>query len=486
MSDYIAREGLSGPLAQVARRRAPVVITFGEKGDVVDMFGDVRYYAETKAELVELLTDLLDGRVARVETLADIQMPSGRFADVGVVPEGALRHVVLFDVTASVIERREVLQASHETALAERRDRAGLERRLKLSGESRSDGGGLGSGEHLVDVIQMLSWDMRARLYEIQGHAQILYDGDLRSSAEENAVSRIKRASMHLHAFTSACIARLNGEDARGLIESEPVDLRCLIGELSRQFGAAPHLPEVSFDIAPGSDCTDIAVLEYNNVHQVLVCLIACILDATNEQVKIRVRMEEDRLISEIGSGSEEGIDKECAMHNLLSDPRYATSHTLIAALGGRLISLGGQGIAFRLELSPGVVHPKQAAKPLEARPSTVLIATDEQSLRDRIVSQLARLGLVSRECEDFRMLEHDAAGSGIAMIILAGTFSGTDGVALSYRLHARGIRHPMLLLRRTVGLSPSAWLFDGRRTIISSDVDDDVLRTAIEGALHP
>jgi hypothetical protein len=414
-------------------------------------------------------------------------MPSGHYADVGVVPEGPLRHVVLFDVTVSVNERREVLQTSHEAALAERRDRAGLERRLKLSNESRPEEGGWEGSGHLADVVQMLSWDMRARLYEIQGHAQVLYDGGLKSSAEENAVSRIKRASMHLHAFTSACIARLNGEDARGLVESEPVDLGCLVAELRGQFEAAPHLPQVSFDVEPGPGRTDVAVLEYNKIHQVLVCLIACILEATNEEVKIRLHMEGEHLVSELSSGSGEGVDKEYVLHDLLSDPRYAASHALVAALGGRLISLREHGVVIRLELSPGVAQsPGQTGRCEGARPSAVLIAVDEQPLRDRIVSQLADLDLVARECEDLRSVEHDAAGSGVAMVILGGTFSGTDGIALSYRLHARGIRHPMVLLRRVAGLAPSAWLFDGRRTIISSDVDDDVLKTAINGALRP
>ena len=70
-------------------------------------------------------------------------------------------------------------------------------------------------------------------------------------------------------------------------------------------------------------------------------------------------------------------------------------------------------------------------------------------------------------------------------MIVLGGTFAGARGMALSYRLHAAGVRPYTLLLRPAGWEGSSAWVLDGRRTVIAADADDETLQLAIEGGLQ-
>jgi len=488
MTDPAFPKDLLGLIATLTRQRSPVIVTFGECGEVVDTFGELNYYADTKETLVELLGDLLVGWHERVDALAEVQMPSGRYADVRIVPEGAMRHVILFDAACGTVELREVLQASHEMALMEQRRRAGLERRFCLSTERHQGADELrDAGRNRMDVVEMLSWDIRARLDEIRGHAQILDEGVAKPSAEAHSVSSIKRASMHLHGLALACIAALQGGSTCDAIEHDAIDIKRLVEELQSQFGEGPQLQRVCFEADYPLGSSHLVAIEYARVYQIIVCLVTCLLDATGETLTVRMFVDRAHFGVEI-LPDPDAREAGTGLHGLLGDLRYAATHQLVGALGGRLSCPAGLGVAVRLELPLSSIPPAVPGHGHHSSPpstTTVLVAIDDSGLRERVLAQLLDLGLCAHTCDELAAVEYGAVDSDVAMIILGGAFAGAAGIGLSYRLHAAGVRRRMLLLRSVAGLGPSAWVFDGRRTIISSTAADEVLRTAIEGALR-
>ena len=485
MTDPTLSKDLLDLVAALDRQRPPVIITFGEFDEVVDTSGDLRYYADHEDALIQMLTDLLVGWQEGVDSLAEVQMPSGRHADVRIVPEGLMRHVILFDVSAKALEQREVLQSSHTLAMTEQRRRIELERQLGLCGGEPGADRLADAERHRLHVVEMLSWDIRARLDEIHGHAQILDEGVAKPSAEAHSIAAIKRASMHLQGLAWACLSCLQESFAQESME-EPLDIKHLVTELETQFGSGPQLQRVSFETDYRLGSSHLVSVDYTSVYQILVGLVTCVLDATDEALSVKVFIEQGHLVVEILAGPAVGQPGE-AVPDLSHDLRYVAAHHCVGLLGGRLIRQRGIGGQIRLEL-PLIADDRASPRnegPLHPLSTTVLVAIDDPRLRGRVLSELSFLGLSAHTCQALGELESVANDPDIAMIILGGEFAGATGIGMSYRLHAAGIRRRMLLLRPVAGLGSNAWVFDGRRTIISSDADADVLRAAIEGALR-
>lgn len=476
MSYPAAKNELPALVTTLTRQRTPVIVTFGKRSEVVDTFGEVLYYADTKEHLVELLSDLLVGGEDCLDTLAEVRMPSGRYADVRVVPEGGLRHVILFDTTETALERRAALQTSHELALAERQGRVTLERHGRLSAAKRD-----------ANVIELLSCNLRAHVDEIRGHASSLEEAPAESSAAGHSISCIKRASLHLDAYLSVCIAALrkNGRDAYDPLVCEPIDIRALVKELQGRFEGDSRL---HFELECRLHGPSVVWLVYAKFYDAIVCLISCLQDAAKRRLTAKFCAEEGRLVVEIladiGPFQDEA-HHESLQRWLLDDPRYLLSHQLVVALGGLLVvqtDSRNEGVWLGV---PCISAPSQTQRSEQCqgpRPSTVLVLVDQPVLSERIAMQLSSLGLSARHCDDLNAIEREAIDPSVAMIILAESLMGSaDLVAL---LRHKDLRLPLLVLRQEVEWQPVAWVLQEGRVLLSIEADDETLRLAIETAL--
>ncbi|WP_413626376.1 hypothetical protein [Luteibacter sp. Lutesp34] len=223
--------------------RPPVVITFNGD-DLVETFGDLAYFthAEDSESLLRSLCDLLVGQGDAPPLLRAVELSSGRYADVHVVPEGDLRHLVLLDATAGVLEARQLQQMKYDALLS------------GLPPETEEEG---------LD-------DVRARLDAMTAHASVLASYCAGEPEALRAIGHIRRTSVYLE-------ARLLGDARPGT--PSPVALDRLIDELTALFDAEGD-SGLLIDLAPVASHAVSAVVNYSRVQRLLVMLITLSLDA--------------------------------------------------------------------------------------------------------------------------------------------------------------------------------------------------------------
>lgn len=460
-------------IADVARQRTPAIMTFDEGGAVCDVFGDIAYYADTRGELAGMLADLLVGWHDGGSLYAEVRMPSGKYADVRVVSEGEHKHVVLFDATAAANERREILQSSHETVVRERKRRSQLERALAFATPLA------GSDDADAAVLGLLAWQIRARIDEITGHAQILTERFGKSGSEAHSVACIQRAALHLQSWNAACIALLDGAAAEP-VEREPIDLPRLARELQRQYGFAERLPSVDFTVEPSPGDTTVVGLDGVRVQQILQCLIGVRLDSGVPAMQVVLSADSERFVADLRSTAAEAGADETAAVLWESDARSLAAKRRIAEMGGTYAYLDPLGTGTRVAIPVSPVQGERRPGPV----ATVLMAVDDEPLRTRVFDILDDARVEVCEYRDLPALQRDAAIFDHALLLLGGRFAGAAGMAMGNSLQLKGIWRRLLLLRPFGAFGAPACVRDGRTTMVNADADDGILRAAIEEGL--
>lgn len=461
----------------VDRHRDPVIVTFSDDGEVHDVFGDTRYYADKPEHLAQLLSDLLVGWEGAVGAVAEVQMPSGQHADVRVVCEGTLRHVILFDVSDAAQERRELFQASHEMALSERRARVRLERQLTIEQTDKN-----GGRDNTSDLLELLSWQAQPCLGDIAGHAQLLADRVKALSTEAHSVACIQRAVMQLQALITACTGTLSAEHA-DTFERDSVNLERMVIELRRQFGSSPKLPDLCFEVLAPVDPDLSLDIDFASLHPIVVCLTAAMLDVTGGPVRVQFGVTSTNFVVNLRAPSEDSSHiARLWSQQLGADRRYRVSQHMVNQLGGQISPLHS-GFGIQLTIEQHGQAPQEGNTP--AQDVQVLLAIDDELVRTRTMNVLSSFNVTITTCTSLAEVERQAYQNEASLIVLGGQFAGTEGVALSYRLQTNGVRRRMLLLRSTSTLGePSAWIWDGRRAVVSAAIDGAGLRLALEGVL--
>jgi hypothetical protein len=278
--------GVSRFASYLPQARTPVVVTFD--GDtVVDVFGDLEYFtgAQDRDGLLGLLRDLLVGQDDAAPLLRAVELAPGKYADVHVVPEGHLRHLVLLDASTGVLEARELQQMKNEAALVNRRpvrtpgardaDQAGGARRQRAPGQSL---------RQRLDVLENLAADARARLDALAGHAGILGPYCAGHPEAARALAHIRRTAVQLEARLLNCAGYLRG--SRASVEeprsSEPIPLRQVAAELERLFGAGEG-HQLSVNVASDAGMGTAVDMDYARVRQLLITLVTVALDTATE-----------------------------------------------------------------------------------------------------------------------------------------------------------------------------------------------------------
>ena len=104
------------PAAAPGRGRPPVVVTFDQDGEVLDVVGDIDWFVaggDTRQDIYQRLQDLRAGGQGAPDIIPAMQLSQGRYADVHIVAEEDSRHFVLLDATELMQVMRRNQQASN-------------------------------------------------------------------------------------------------------------------------------------------------------------------------------------------------------------------------------------------------------------------------------------------------------------------------------------------------------------------------------------
>lgn len=101
----------------------PVVVSFGEHGDLLDVVGDLDAFVappDSVETVLQRLQDLQVGMRRREQLVPAVELSQGRYADVHIVREGSDSHYVLLDNSRVMRLVLSAQQASNELALLQR------------------------------------------------------------------------------------------------------------------------------------------------------------------------------------------------------------------------------------------------------------------------------------------------------------------------------------------------------------------------------
>lgn len=101
----------------------PVVVSFGERGDLLDIVGDLHAFVvapDSIESVLQRLQDLQVGMRRREQLVPAVELSQGRYADVHIVREGGDSHYVLLDNSRVMRLLCSAQQASNELALLQR------------------------------------------------------------------------------------------------------------------------------------------------------------------------------------------------------------------------------------------------------------------------------------------------------------------------------------------------------------------------------
>ncbi|RAO78211.1 hypothetical protein [Dyella jiangningensis] len=486
--------GSSRFASDLPQAQAPVVVTFdGET--MVDTFGDLAYFtgADDSESLLGLLCDLLVGQGDAAPLLRAVELSPGRYADVHVVPEGHLRHLVLLDATAGVLEARELQQMKNEASLAGQRLKRELiakdkEHQDKLRQQEQREQ----SLRRRVGLLESISDDARARLDALVGHARVLAPYCAEHPEAMSALGYIQRTAVYLEAQLLNYGHLLRGSRARaeGSSTSEPIALKALTGELKRLFSMdeGRHLV---IEVASDAGKSAAAEMDYPRVYQLLITLITLALDGARKPGVV-VRLDTpggDLLIS---------IDAHVDWHAdtaSLPDPAQAgvpwglrACHRLVRALRGQFDverdskDTGLSRVRVLLPQPPSAPAVLKSAR----QGRCAVVAVDDPVLSRTVATLLADMGLDAHVAASLSGLETAACEARTVLVVLSDTFAGEPGAGLVYRLHDLGAGAPVVLLsHRHARAVAGGWQRRHRRVVVAADAQRDVLAAALRDAVE-
>lgn len=485
--------------SELLRNHTPIVVTFD--GDaVVDTFGDLAYFTDAQDDesLLRLLRDLLVGHDDAASLLRAVELSPGRYADVHVVSEGGLRHLVLLDATAGVLEARELQQEKNEAALAGQRLKKELaskdqEHRDELRRHHEQER----SLRRRLDMLERISDDVRARLGALVGHARILAPYCTEDTEAQRALGYVQHTAVYLEAQLLNYAEYLRRAQGHPLEPAapEPIALKFLAAELRRLFGLDEEhglTIEVTSDAGLGAA----AEMDYPRVYQLLITLIALAFDGEGRR---NVVVHLDTPGGDLLIGLDANVDWRIEASPGNGDtPDLRRSGGVAVQFGlqacRRLVqSMGGQFGIRADEEDPArtrvrILLPQPASRhgahKVTLTSRRAVIAIDDPELAATVTSLLPDIGLEPQAVGALAPFEAAACAPDTGLVVLSDSFAGESGAGLIYRLHGLGSRAPVVLLSRHGALAEtSGWQRKRQRVVVAADAGREVLAAALRDA---
>ncbi|GAB3090746.1 sensor histidine kinase [Lysobacter terrae] len=263
--------------------QSPVVITFDERGRVMDVVGDVRQFVgvdDTAEQMLLRMYDLLIGDGSITETLSAVEVSTDRYADIHVLAEGSLRHLVLLDASEVMQVLRVRQQKENEALLEHRALHRQLKTSLRLADSSEiyeESGVSFRSSSLLGSVIR----EMRSPVALMSGHVRFLAGHLEHDAVSMRSVAAIRGALVRLEALSTAGL--------QGAIESsngqgeEQGSLHELAIYLQDAFQLQAELRGIEFEVHVAERSVPVAV-DFNAVRHVLMGLVVHALDGLDQK----------------------------------------------------------------------------------------------------------------------------------------------------------------------------------------------------------
>ena len=483
--------------------RPPVVVTFDEHGDLIDVVGDLDWFVageDTRQDIFLRLQDLRQGHSGTPDIIPAVELSQGRYADIHIVAEEDSQHFVLLDATAVMEVLRRNQQASNEAALLEEQRRRAMQTQAHSSPPRPR---ALQQFRRSSELFAALVNETRAPLAQLAGHVRMLEKRCKGDTAALRSIAAIQHAAVRLDALSTNGLVAL-GELSVGNQNLGVVDLAQLAALLQETFALQAQGQGIGFEVHVPERPTIIEI-DTLVLRQVLINLIIHALDG----------IEGGRLVVSLSAGTQ-GLEAEIAcepsgfsaehfgalvttdalLHsNAGGSLGLAVSQQLLQQMqaavelvprrsGGhevwirfplqRIASAEGELQLLELPIPPALLTGEQVA----------VVAVEPAQAAADIVELLVDLGVpvvAVHEAQRITALMRDNA---LGTLILSSTFDGKQGHQWLQQLGLATESRVLLLADPEDVPGKMGWLRDRNCVQVAANADRDTLHAALRTVL--
>lgn len=491
------------PAAASAQARPPVVVSFGEDGEVLDVVGDIDWFVagdDTRQDIYQRLRDLREGWDGTPDVIPAMQLSQGRYADIHIVAEQDSRHFVLLDATELMQALRRNQQASNEAALLEDRRR----RELRKSAPSASPPPRpLRQFRRSAELFAELIDGARAPMAQLAGHARLLQQRCKDDPAALRSIAAIQHAAVRLDALSTNGLIGL-GELTAGAGNLGIVDPSQLAGMLQETFALQAQAQGIGFEVRVPENASLIEI-DTLALRQILINLVIHALEGIGAgRLVVSLSIAGRGLEIEIAS-EPSGFDAE------LFGPLVTTTELLKSDATGNLGLAVSQLLLQQLRATVELVSRRGGGHELWIRLPLDRVADAEDGLRVResllpaallsgekmavvavepaqrassVAELLVELGVPVVSVQEVERIEALLRDDALGALVLSNPFEGRNGREILERLELPVESGVMLLTSAEEIPGRSGWLRDRNCVQVAADADHDTLHAALRTVL--
>lgn len=491
------------PAAASAQARPPVVVSFGEDGEVLDVVGDIDWFVagdDTRQDIYQRLRDLREGWDGTPDVIPAMQLSPGRYADIHIVAEQDSRHFVLLDATELMQALRRNQQASNEAALLEDSRR----RELRKSAPNASPPPRpLRQFRRSAELFAELIDSARGPMAQLAGHARLLQQRCKSDPAALRSIAAIQHAAVRLDALSTNGLIGL-GELTAGVGNLGIVDPSQLAGMLQETFALQAQAQGIGFEVRVPENASLIEI-DTLALRQILINLIIHALEgveagglvvslsAVTQGLEIEIACEPSGFSADHFGPLVTTTD--LLRSNAAGSLGLAVSQQLLQQMLARVELVprrgGGHEVWIRLPLNR-VAGAEGELRVLESSPPSALlngekmavVAVEPAQCANGLAELLADLGVPGVPVQDVGRIEAMVRDGALGALVLSSPFEGRNGREILGRLELPAETKVMLLTSADEVPGRTGWVQDRNCVQVASDADRDTLHAALRSVL--
>ena len=490
------------PGTAAVQAHPPVVVTFDEEGEVLDVVGDIDWFVagdDTRQEIYKRLQDLREGVEGVPDIIPGVELSQGRYADIHIVAEEDSRHFVLLDATELMQVLRRSQQTRNEAALLEDRRRREIR---KGTPNASARPRGLQQFRRSSELFAELVNGTRAPLAQLAGHARLLEQRCKNDPSALRSIAAIQHAAVRLDALSTNGLIGL-GELTLGTQNLGIVDLSQLAALLQETFALQAHGQGLGFEVHVPESATLIEI-DTLALRQILINLIIHALDGIEVgQLVVSLSVGAQGLETEIAcepwgfSVDHFGalITTDLLQSNNGGNLGLAVSQQLLAQMHAAVELVprrsGGHEVWIRMPLNRVASAEGELRVQEPPIPSALLngervavVAVEPTHSAVGVVELLVDLGVPAVSVQDIERIEALLRDDMLGTLVLSNPFEGAPGRELLNRLGLPPETSVLMLTVPTELPGKMGWLRDRNCVQVAADADRDTLRAALRTML--
>ncbi len=460
-------------------RAHPLLLSFNNDWQLIEVQGDASNFGLEVAEpeaSVRMLQDLFLGTpTSQTQGFPFVELANGRHADVHLIPDGQLFHLLLLDSAGALHWQREQEPVADETDSLSNEKVNALVKLRQIRSELERQRTRLDEATALKNaLIATLSHEFRTPLTSIFGYLHLLERHDSGDPGTTGALRAVRRNAEYLFTLAENLLEYGRGEAGGGLLNPVAIHLEELRDDLDAMFRPLAREKGLEFHLEVIASTTEAPVFDAVKIKQILINLLSnAVRYTTTGEIGTRIEWDGQRLVIVV---RDTGIGIPPEYRERVFTPFNRGGHTGSkgAGLGLSIVkrlaeqmhgtleleSALGRGTRFEMVLpvlgqttSSPVLPPVSAAatkEPTSTQALRAIVVDDDPDVANLLDVLLTDLGFQVRLISDAIQAVAEARADTPDVLLMDVELPGLSGNAAVYRLRSHGYKGRIVTLSAT------------------------------------